>query len=66
MVALLERMHVFKADVGYCLEYISECYNLSEQILNKGGLTLVHREMFEWASTIIKHITLYFNKNMIG
>jgi hypothetical protein len=48
------------------LEYISECYNFSEQILNKGGLTLVHRDMFEWASTAIKRIALRFNKSAIA
>jgi hypothetical protein len=66
MVALLERMHIFKADIEYCLEYISKCYNFSEQILNKGGLTLVHREMFERAITIFKHIALHFNKSAIA
>jgi hypothetical protein len=66
MVALLEKMRVFKADVEGCLEYISECYNFSEQILNKGGLTLVHREMFEWASTVIKRIAQRFNKSAIA
>jgi hypothetical protein len=66
MVALLEKMRVFKADVEGCLEYISECYNFSEQILNKGGLTLVHREMFEWASTVIKRIAQHFNKSAIA
>ncbi len=66
IVALLEKIRIFKADVEGCLEYISECYNFSEQILNKGGLTLVHREMFKWASTVIKHISQRFHKSAIA
>jgi hypothetical protein len=43
--------------------YVSECYNFSEQVLNKGGLTLVAKEMFEWSSTLVVRIGKRFNKS---
>jgi hypothetical protein len=46
MAKMLTKMRVFCSDFEKCIEYVSECYNFSEQVLNKGGLTLVAKEMF--------------------
>jgi hypothetical protein len=45
---------------------VSECYNLSEQIINKGGLTLVSKPMFEWAKTLLIRYHQRFNKDVFG
>jgi hypothetical protein len=49
------------------LEYISECYNFqSKYSTRRVGLpALVHKKMFQWVSSIIKHIVLCFNISSI-
>ena len=55
----LRKMSVFDEDVRNCKEYKSY-YQVSERILNKGGLTLVDKELFEWA----RELLLFINKNL--
>jgi hypothetical protein len=45
MAEMLTKLRVFCSDIEKCIEYVSECYNFSEQVLNKGGLTLVAKEI---------------------
>jgi hypothetical protein len=65
MVTMLTKMRVFCSDIERCIEYMSEYYNFSEQLLNKGGLTLVAKEMFEWLSTLVDRIEKIFNKSLL-
>jgi hypothetical protein len=65
MGEMLTKMRVFCSDIEKCIEYASECNNFSEQVLNKGGLTLVAKEMFEWSSTLVDRIGKRFNKSSL-
>jgi hypothetical protein len=65
MAELLKKMRVFCSDIEKCTEYVSDCYSFSEQILNKGGLTLVAKQMFKWASTLVDRIGKRFNKSLL-
>jgi hypothetical protein len=65
MVAMLTKMRVFCSDIERCIEYMSEHYDFSEQVLNKGGLILVAKEMFEWSSTLVDRIGKRFNKSSL-
>jgi hypothetical protein len=66
MKEILVKMRVFCSDIEECVDYVSECYNLSEQILNKGGLTLVSKPMFEWATILLTRYHQRFNKDVFG
>ena len=37
-------------------DYVSNYYGMSEQILNLGGLTFLHKELFEWAEQLLRRI----------
>ena len=63
---ILDKTRVFSSDIEDCVNYVSECYNFSEQILNKGGLTLVSKPMFLWAKTILIRYHQRFNKDVFG
>jgi hypothetical protein len=63
---ILVKTRVFSSDIEDCVDYVSECYNFSEQILNKGGLTLVSKPMFEWAKTLLIRYHQRFNKDVFG
>jgi hypothetical protein len=65
MAEMLTKMRVFCSDIEKCIEYVSECYNFSEQVLNKGGLTLVAKEIFEWSSALVDRIGKRFNKSSL-
>jgi hypothetical protein len=65
MAERLTKMRVFCSDIEKCMGYVSECYNFSEQVLNKGGLTLIEKEMFEWLFTLVVRIGKRFNKSSL-
>jgi hypothetical protein len=65
MANILTKMRVFCSNIKRCLEYMSEYYNFSEQVLNKGGLTLVAKEMFEWSSTLVDRIDKQFDQSSL-
>jgi hypothetical protein len=65
MAKILTKMRVFCLDIEKCIEYVSECYNFSEQVLNKGGITFVAKEIFEWSSTLVDRIGKRFSKSSL-
>ena len=65
MAEMLPKMRVFCSDIEKCIAYVSNCYNFSEQVLNKGGLTLVAKEMFKWSSTLVDRIGKRFDKSSL-
>jgi predicted protein tyrosine phosphatase len=56
MAKMLTKMRVFCLDIDKCIEYMSDCYNFTKKILNKGGFTLVTKQMFKWVSTLVYRI----------
>jgi hypothetical protein len=70
LVALLEKMRVFKADIEYCLEYISNCYSLFFRIDSQQGWAYLPwftgKCSVGQAPSYIKRIALLFNKSAIA
>jgi hypothetical protein len=66
MAEMLTKMRVFCSVIKCCLEYRSEYYNFSKQVLNKGGLTLVAKEMFEWVSTLVNRVGKRFDQSSLA
>jgi hypothetical protein len=63
MAKMLKEIRVLYSDIRKWVEYVSKCYNFSEQVLHKGGLTLVAKEIFKWSSTLVDKIGKQFNKS---
>ena len=61
---ILQKMRLKKAEVD--ADYESKYYTLEDRILDKGGLTLVHGDMFPWGLTILQAIRRNVNHETIS
>ena len=57
---MLKKVTVFESDISNDPDY-KEYYQLSEQILNKGGLTLVNQKLLHWG----RHMFVSSEKTLI-
>jgi hypothetical protein len=61
VVEYLDTMRCFHVDVVLDDEYMELCYSISHQMVNKGGLTLVSKDYFQFGKSLMAEIRRSFS-----